>query len=488
MALLNIGAGNADDAFYRYKMPQLQSKIEGRGNGIKTNIVNMVDVAKALARPASYTTKYFGCELGAQSKFDEKTGTAIVNGAHDTAKLTQLLEGFIKRFVQCFACGNPETEVGIAKGDNITLQCKACGNVSRVDMRHKLTTFILKNPPEKKKKEGDKEGKKLRRAEQERMEEGEAIDVAAKAARKEARRLEKERLEKEEAAAKAARREKRRLAKEAAARGEKPPGEEQDQEEQQEEQEGEDDDVEWSTDVSAAAQAARVAEQLTDASRKMVSVKDPAELAREQARKDAAEAAARAKAAEEAAAAAAAAAEALKKATLADEEEEEEDEDDEDEEEELVEGLREFAQTRTPAQVAAFLKKLPMEEDADRIKVLVLALFADDTSALLPRVKAKQAFLKEACADEAALQMALLLSVEVLVGLKCPGLMKEIAHVFKHFYDEDIVEEDVILKWHEKANGAKAMGVDAGTAAKLRKSAAPLVEWLRNAESESDEE
>ena len=74
MALQNIGASNRDDAFYRYKMPRMITKIEGRGNGIKTNIVNMVDIAKALARPASYTTKYFGCELGAQSKFDEKTG------------------------------------------------------------------------------------------------------------------------------------------------------------------------------------------------------------------------------------------------------------------------------------------------------------------------------------------------------------------------------------------------------------------------------
>jgi translation initiation factor 5 len=61
VTMLNIGAANADDAFYRYKMPPIQSKIEGRGNGIKTNVVNMVEVAKALARPASYTTKFFGC-------------------------------------------------------------------------------------------------------------------------------------------------------------------------------------------------------------------------------------------------------------------------------------------------------------------------------------------------------------------------------------------------------------------------------------------
>ena len=47
-------------------------KVEGKGNGIKTVIVNMVDVARALLRPPTYVTKYFGCELGAQTQFDIK--------------------------------------------------------------------------------------------------------------------------------------------------------------------------------------------------------------------------------------------------------------------------------------------------------------------------------------------------------------------------------------------------------------------------------
>ena len=68
---LNVNR-NVQDSFYRYKMPRLVAKVEGKGNGIKTVIVNMVDVARALARPPTYVTKYFGCELGAQTQFDIK--------------------------------------------------------------------------------------------------------------------------------------------------------------------------------------------------------------------------------------------------------------------------------------------------------------------------------------------------------------------------------------------------------------------------------
>ena len=189
MAMVNIGASNAGDQFYRYKMPAIQSKIEGRGNGIKTNVVNLVEVSKALARPPMYTLKFFGNDLGALTKFDERSGTAIVNGAHDAGKLAQSLEGFIKRFVQCFSCGNPETMIEISKRETIHLKCKACGAVSDVDMRHKLCTYICKNPPEIKK---DKKEKQLRRAEREREEAGAALDAEERSRKKAEKKAKKE--------------------------------------------------------------------------------------------------------------------------------------------------------------------------------------------------------------------------------------------------------------------------------------------------------
>ncbi|KAF9466602.1 domain found in IF2B/IF5-domain-containing protein [Collybia nuda] len=146
---------DVDDKFYRYRMPILTTKIEGKGNGIKTVVPNMSDVARALSRPPTYTTKFFGCELGAQTSFDEKNDRYIVNGAHDANRLRELLDVFIDKFVLCKSCKNPETELVIIKTgrvEDIIRDCKACGERTGVDMRHKVTTFILKNPPVKVKK------------------------------------------------------------------------------------------------------------------------------------------------------------------------------------------------------------------------------------------------------------------------------------------------------------------------------------------------
>ncbi|XP_022113160.1 eukaryotic translation initiation factor 5 isoform X2 [Pieris rapae] len=147
MGSLNVNR-NVADAFYRYKMPRICAKVEGKGNGIKTVIVNMIEVAKALGRPATYPTKYFGCELGAQTQFDFKNERFIVNGSHDSSKLQDLLDGFIRKFVLCPECDNPETELIVStKRNTISQGCKACGYHGQLDFNHKLNTFILKNPP-----------------------------------------------------------------------------------------------------------------------------------------------------------------------------------------------------------------------------------------------------------------------------------------------------------------------------------------------------
>ena len=71
--------------------------------------------------------KYFGCELGAQTQMDAKNNRYIVNGAHEGSKLQAMLDGFIKKFVLCPECENPETDLvslGSAEVSSCSVVCR----------------------------------------------------------------------------------------------------------------------------------------------------------------------------------------------------------------------------------------------------------------------------------------------------------------------------------------------------------------------------
>jgi len=141
--MINIaGLTPVEDPSYRYKMPKIAGKIEGRGNGIKTLLVNVREVAMALNREAPEVTKFFGTELGAQTTFEAETDRAIVNGAHSDVLLLEKMRTYIEKFVLCGNCKLPETHYKI-KDSIITQRCLACGAKTVCDMGHKLTTFIL---------------------------------------------------------------------------------------------------------------------------------------------------------------------------------------------------------------------------------------------------------------------------------------------------------------------------------------------------------
>jgi translation initiation factor 5 len=77
--------------------------------------------------------------------------------------MRELLDGFIDKFVLCGECKNPETVLSITKNQEILRDCKACGATTMVDMRHKLTQYILKNPPKKTKRKASDALKKERK-------------------------------------------------------------------------------------------------------------------------------------------------------------------------------------------------------------------------------------------------------------------------------------------------------------------------------------
>lgn len=445
MALQNIG-GNSDDAFYRYKMPRMITKIEGRGNGIKTNVVNMVDIAKALARPAAYTTKYFGCELGAQSKFDEKTGTSLVNGAHETAKLAGLLENFIKKYVQCYGCGNPETEILITKTQMLQLKCAACGFVSDVDMRDKLTTFILKNPPEPKK--GSKEKKAMRRAEKERLKEGEAADEEQKKHKKEAKKKGTTTSSKDGTT-------------KASSSKKKASGSDEDRtspthsqvDEKEENDEDGDGDVQWQTDTSLEAARQRIQEQLSAATADMVmlSTEEPEKKKAEEPEKKKAPN----KASENG--------NLVARKTLTDE---------------VKENMKKGVSAK---QLQSLLESFS-GSGQEKMNALYEGLFNGIEKGFAKEVIKKKSYLAAAVAQDEGSQLLLLHAIEEFCGKSKTSAMKEIALVLKALYDADVLEEEFIVQWYQ--GGLKGGNKDS----QIWKNARPFIDWLQSAESESEED
>ncbi|MBA0777270.1 hypothetical protein Gotri_005313 [Gossypium trilobum] len=445
MALQNIGASNSDDAFYRYKMPKMITKIEGRGNGIKTNVVNMVEIAKALARPASYPVKYFGCELGAQSKFDEKTGTSLVNGAHETAKLAGLLENFIKKYVQCYGCGNPETEIVITKTQMITLKCAACGFISDVDMRDKLTTFILKNPPEAKKSSKDK--KAMRRAEKERLKEGEAADEELKKIKKETKKKGSTTTIKVAAAKGGVTKKKGKHSDE-----DHSPEHSQADENERVASDDDDDDVQWQTDTSLAAAQQRIQEQLSAVTADMVMLSTDEEKKKS-----------------------------IKKSP---EPETKVHENGVGAHDKLVDEIKEyFKKGSSPNQLKSFLGSLN-GTSKEVMDAQFIALFNDVGKGFAKEVTKKKNYIAAAVAaiKEERSQLVLLNSIESFCSKASPEAAKEVALVLKVLYDDDILEEEFIMEWYQKGIAGSNKG------SQIWKNLKPFIEWLQTAESESEDE
>lgn len=388
MAVVNIPR-DITDAFYRYKMPVLVAKVEGRGNGIKTVIVNMADIAKSLDRPASYTTKFFGFELGALTTIDPEKDRYIVNGKHDQETLAKALDNFIERFVLCKKCGrNPETKMLLRSGQ-IILHCIACGNRSQVDMRHKLASYVLKNPSEMASEDGASKKEKVKKGK-------------GKKGKKDSSSGEDEEVEDKD---------EEKLVKSSSKKDDE-------------------DDVVWATDTSKEAVEAR----------RRLMLDDTSELAA--------------------------------KLLLADKPEEKGD---------PIEALSKFTKENpSNEKLSAEIRKVQGEEswNEEQVAQVVFYLLFDANVVKQLQISSKISLLKEFVSNDKA-QLGVLNGVVQLVG-KDEALRKAVPHILKGLYDQDILEEEALIKWHGKKSK--------GDTAKVKEAGTVFIDWLKNAEEESDEE
>lgn len=75
---------------------------------------------------------------------DRQRWFKLLGGEVPEHELMLTLDKFIRRFVMCFVCNNPETALTVFK-THIMKECGACGMATKVDRFAKLTRFLMRN-------------------------------------------------------------------------------------------------------------------------------------------------------------------------------------------------------------------------------------------------------------------------------------------------------------------------------------------------------
>ena len=382
------------------------------------------------------------------------------SGAHDAKKLSEVLESFIKKYVQCYGCGNPETVIKIKK-ENINMKCKACGFVSTVDPLLKLNTFIIKNPPEKKLSKAEK---KVKDAQKERLKGLEDDSVSEKKEKKEKSRKEKEKKEKEKKSKKKDAEDSKEEVEESETSMSVSNANDAMEESEEEEEE---EDVVWMTDTSDAAMKKRAEEQLSGATAKLVTQGnvEAEEKARKKKEKEEKRLAALEKQASNMSV-------------------------DEDSGDDPVARMGAAVKLGDTEAIRKAFEEVPGSVPA-KMAALYACMFGEtvaDDSSVVKAFQKGEAVLHEFASDPAS-QLAQLMALEsLLAGAPAAGkARKEVPLLLKFLYEEDIIDEAIIIGWHHKANAAAVLGVDDASAEDIRNVAEPVVQWLEEASTDEED-
>merc|ERR1712012_15368 len=287
----------------------------------------------------------------------------------------------------CEKCDNPETVLKVKK-NLIGASCKACGHTYVMDMRHKLTTFIVKNPPEK---EIDAQGTSL-------------------TSKKDRKKEKKDKNGKKEGS----------------------------DDNENGDDDYDDDEADWGEDVSEEAVRQRM-EALSGGLGGLVIDND------------------------------------LEKS-----------------EEERMNIFYKFVvnkKTMVPINQGSGAKEVIAEADRLEVRnkapiVLCELLFNDKMFKEKQIEKYCNLILRFTHENQKA-QKYLLGGLEKTIEVHQTVLMNKVPHILKSFYEEDIIEEEVLFEWAKKVSKKY---VSKETAAKIHEKAQPFIKWLKEAESESESE
>lgn len=140
----------SSDPHERYMMDSVETKIESRGNGIRTVIANITTIAKQIRLPATHILQYFSYAIGVKSRIDDKNEKYILQGKFSEPEIQKIIYQLIEKWVLCGKCRAPETEM-IVKNDKISFTCRGCGTTRSADPKEKIYDYMVTHPPPKNK-------------------------------------------------------------------------------------------------------------------------------------------------------------------------------------------------------------------------------------------------------------------------------------------------------------------------------------------------
>ncbi len=104
----------------RFKIPQ--AVVEAQGS--RTVIKNFSEIATSLRREPAHIARFVAKELAAPGSVQNESLVLQVKVSGEV--LQKKIEDYIKNFVYCRVCGEPDTK--LEKEDRITfIRCEACG-------------------------------------------------------------------------------------------------------------------------------------------------------------------------------------------------------------------------------------------------------------------------------------------------------------------------------------------------------------------------
>jgi translation initiation factor 5 len=141
-----INMNGSDDPFYRYLVKRIKVKHETG----KTVIINNDIVSKQTGRPNDWIVTYIGQVLGISTNIDKKNqNKCVLTGKHEEHIIQDKYFEFVKKYILCKYCGNPETMpkiVGKKKNACLELSCRSCGKICELDSNDKFVKFMLLHP------------------------------------------------------------------------------------------------------------------------------------------------------------------------------------------------------------------------------------------------------------------------------------------------------------------------------------------------------